>query len=106
MISITFVSHLGTSRQVWVQPGMSLMQAAKLNDVDGILALCGGACACATCHVYISPEWVDVVGAPGDMERLIIEFAQEQGEHSRLSCQIQLTDSLNGLVVRLPAEQG
>jgi len=106
MISITFVSHSGASCQVLAQPGMSLMQAAKLNDVPGILAVCGGACACATCQVYISPEWADVVGSPGEMESLIIEFAQEQGEHGRLACQIKLTESLNGLVVRLPAEQG
>jgi 2Fe-2S ferredoxin len=106
MITITFVSHSGESCQVSAQPGTSLMQAAKLNDVPGILAECGGACACATCHVFISPEWADVVGSPGEMENLIIEFAQERGEHSRLSCQIKLTESLNGLVVRLPAEQG
>jgi 2Fe-2S ferredoxin len=106
MISITFISHSGASHQVLAQPGMSVMQAAKLNEVPGILAVCGGACACATCHVYISPEWADLVGSPSDMESLIIEFAQERGEHSRLSCQIELTESLNGLVVRLPAEQG
>jgi 2Fe-2S ferredoxin len=106
MISITFVSHSGETRYVSAQPGISLMQAAKLNGVPGVLAECGGSCACATCHVYISPEWADIVGGPSEMESLIIEFAQEQGEHSRLACQVKLTDRLNGLIVTLPADQG
>lgn len=106
MPSITYIEHNATEHRVDAANGQSLMQAAVCANVPGILADCGGACACATCHVYIDPAYSEALGKPQDMEKALLEFVEHVQEHSRLSCQIQVSDQLEGLIVRLPASQG
>ena len=105
MPKIKFISAKNTQTIVDAPVGWSLMEAAVNNDVAGILADCGGACSCATCHVYVDTEWADSMPARSDDEEAMLEFAAEPNEQSRLSCQIELTDRLDGLVVRLPRSQ-
>ncbi|MDX2289658.1 MAG: 2Fe-2S iron-sulfur cluster-binding protein [Hyphomicrobiaceae bacterium] len=105
MAKITFVEPNGTQKVVDATPGMTVMESAKLNGVAGIEAECGGACACATCHVYVDAAWRDKVGAPSDMEEDMLDFAFDVREESRLSCQIKVTAALDGLVLRVPAKQ-
>ncbi len=81
------------------------MEAAKLNDVPGIEAECGGACACATCHVYVDAAWIEKTGKPAEMEEDMLDFAFDVRPESRLSCQIKVTPELDGLVVRVPGKQ-
>ncbi len=81
------------------------MEGAVKNNVPGIDADCGGACACATCHVYVDPAWTEKTGAATSMEESMLDFANELKPTPRLSCQIQVTDALDGLVVRLPEDQ-
>lgn len=85
--------------------GLTLMEAALENNVPGILAECGGACSCATCQVFIDENWRDRVGQPNAMEDDMLDFAYERRENSRLSCQIVLDESLNGLIVYIPVRQ-
>ena len=106
MPKITFIEKNGTEHAVEAAAGLSVMEAAVKNLVPGIDADCGGACACATCHVYVDPAWADKVGKPDAMEESMLDFAYEPKEHSRLSCQIKVTPELDGLVVRLPEFQG
>ena len=105
MAKITFIQPDGESRTVEAEPGMTVMEAAKLNDIAGIEAECGGACACATCHVYIDPEWVEKTGKPAEMEEDMLDFAFDVRKESRLSCQIKVTAELDGLTLRVPAKQ-
>ena len=105
MAKITFVQHDGKSQTVTAEAGMTVMEAAKKNLIDGIEAECGGACACATCHVYVEAAWRDKVGKPADMEEDMLDFAFDVREESRLACQIKVTDALDGLVVKVPAKQ-
>lgn len=105
MPQITFVEHDGTENKLDVESGYSLMQAAVDNMVEGIVAECGGACSCATCHCYIDESWLDKVGTPDATEEEMIEFAIERKENSRLSCQVQVTEDLDGLIVHLPESQ-
>ncbi len=102
---ITFISHDGTTKKVSAETGCSLMQVAVENDIDVILAECSGACSCATCHCYVDETWADRVGEPGDIEKYMLDCVSEQTPLSRLSCQIEITDLLDGLVVRLPESQ-
>jgi 2Fe-2S ferredoxin len=81
------------------------MEAAIANTVPGIVAECGGACSCATCHVYVDDEWTEKVGGPSEMEEDMLDFAFDVRPTSRLSCQIRLTDELDGLVLHVPEEQ-
>jgi 2Fe-2S ferredoxin len=106
MVKITFFEHNGKEHVVDVSPGMSLMQSAVRNNVPGIDAECGGACSCATCHVYIDPAWSAATGEPETIERSMMEFSSRPEANSRLSCQITVTEKLDGLVVRLPESQG
>ena len=106
MPKITFVEKSGAEHAVDGENGMSVMEAAIKNNVPGIDADCGGACACATCHVYIDAAWMEKVGKPEAMEESMLDFAYEPNEQSRLSCQIQISDALDGLIVRLPEFQG
>lgn len=106
MARITYIEHNGAEHVVDVRPGMSVMEGAVHNNVPGIDADCGGACACATCHVFVAPEWRSATGDPDAMEASMLDFAESASEESRLSCQIKVTDALDGLVVRLPASQG
>ena len=105
MPRITFIEPSGARRAIDAPAGITLMEAAVQNGVQGILALCGGACACATCHVYVDPTWLPRLQAREEMEEGMLESAWEPREYSRLSCQIKMTDELDGLVVRLPAKQ-
>ena len=106
MAKITFIQHNGTEQTVDGLPGMSVMETAVKNMVPGIDADCGGACACATCHVYIEPEWREKVGARNPMEEDMLDFAFEVKSNSRLTCQIKVKPELDGLVVRVPSRQG
>ena len=106
MTRITFIAHDGTSRSVEAANGMSVMEAAIKNQVPGIEAECGGACACATCHVYVDEAFIEKVGPAAAMENDMLDFATEVKPTSRLSCQIKITDALDGLIVRTPERQG
>ena len=88
-----------------VAEGLSVMEGAIRNNVPGIDADCGGACACATCHVYVDDAWREIVGGPSPMEEDMLDFGYDVRPNSRLSCQIKVTDELDGLVVRIPERQ-
>jgi 2Fe-2S ferredoxin len=105
MAKITFILHNGTEQSVDGTPGMSVMETAIKNQVPGIDADCGGACACATCHVYVEPEWTEKTGARSSMEEDMLDFAFDVRPESRLSCQIKVTDALDGLRVKVPEKQ-
>ena len=105
MAKITYIEHDGTEHVVDVKPGLSVMEGAVKSNVPGIDADCGGACACATCHVYVDAAWVDKVGERSAMEESMLDFAENVESNSRLSCQIKVTDELDGLVVRTPENQ-
>lgn len=105
MPRITYIEYNGDQHEVEVMEGVSVMEGAVKNGVPGIDADCGGACACATCHVFVDPAWHDVVGKPADDEKEMLEFAKDGNEFSRLSCQIMVSDALDGLVVRMPESQ-
>ncbi len=105
MAKITFVQPDGSSQVVDAEPGVTVMEAAKIQSVAGVDAECGGACACATCHVYIDTAWVQRTGKPSTMEEDMLDFAFDVREESRLSCQIKVTTDLDGLLVRVPAKQ-
>ena len=106
MPKVVYVEPDGRERDVEVPIGESLMRGAVLNGVKGIDADCGGQCACATCHVYVAPEWTEIVGKPSQMEEDMLDFAADVRPNSRLSCQIKVTAALDGLVVTTPAKQG
>ncbi len=105
MAKIIFVQPDGTQQVVQAEPGWTVMEAAKKEQIRGIEAECGGACACATCHVYVDDAWREKVGKPAEMEEDMLDFAFEVKESSRLSCQIKVTAELDGLVVRVPDKQ-
>lgn len=105
MPKITFIDAAGTSRDVEIKAGASVMEAAVQNMIPGIDADCGGACACATCHVYVAADWVSKLKVKDDMEESMLDFAEDVQEHSRLSCQILMSDELDGLVVSTPEAQ-
>jgi 2Fe-2S ferredoxin len=105
MPKITFIDSAGTSRTIDAENGATVMETAIKNDVPGIEAECGGACACATCHVYVEGEWFEKTGGPSPMEEDMLDFGYDVRENSRLSCQIKVTEELAGLVVRTPARQ-
>jgi len=103
---VKFISHNGTEEyEVEINSGDSVMKGAVDNGIDDIIAECGGACACATCHCYIDEAWLDKVPAPDSMEKEMVECAFEPKENSRLSCQVIMSDDLEGLVVHLPEKQ-
>ncbi len=106
MVAITFVEFNGTRHSVESPEGATAMEAAVRNCVPGIVAECGGACACATCHVYVDAAWAEKVGAPSEMEEGMLDFASDVRPTSRLSCQIKLTAELDGLVLHTPENQG
>ena len=106
MVKVTYVEHDGTVHEAKADKGLTVMEAAVKHNVPGIDADCGGACACATCHVYVDPAWAERTGSPSPMEESMLDFASEREETSRLSCQIKLTAELDGLAVRVPEFQG
>jgi len=105
MVHITFIEHTGEKRTVEAELGATVMETAIKHGVPGIEAECGGACACATCHVYIDDAWREKVGAPTPMEEDMLDFGYDVRENSRLSCQIRVTQELDGLVVTTPERQ-
>jgi 2Fe-2S ferredoxin len=106
MPTVVFVQPDGAEAAVEAKPGQSLMDAAVKSSVSGIVADCGGACACATCHVYVDEAWREQVGPRTAIEESMLEFADDVRESSRLSCQIKLDDTLDGLRVAVPERQG
>src|SRR5206468_7296653 len=105
MTKINFVDHTGETRSIDVENGATVMEAAIRNAVPGIEAECGGACACATCHVYVDEAWREKVGSPSPMEEDMLDFGFDVRPNSRLSCQIKVSDELDGLVVSTPERQ-
>jgi len=105
MARITYIEHNGKEHVVEVATGLSVMEGAVKNMIPGIDADCGGACACATCHVYVDEAFFDKTGEKDAMEESMLDFAEDVKENSRLSCQIEVNDDLDGLIVRLPASQ-
>ncbi len=105
MPKITYIDENGGERTVEVPEGWSVMEGAVKNNVAGIDADCGGACACATCHVYVDPAWEKKLPAKEEMELSMLDFALDVKPNSRLSCQIKVTAELDGLVVRTPKSQ-
>jgi 2Fe-2S ferredoxin len=106
MAKITYIEFSGKERVLDLASGLSVMQGAVKNSVRGIIGDCGGSCSCGTCHVYVDPAWVDKVGEISPSEAVLLEEVCDTQPNSRLSCQIKITDDLDGLVVRLPAKQG
>ena len=104
MVTINYIDFQGTARQVEADEGSTVMENA-INGIPGIDAECGGACSCATCHVYVDEEWMEAVGDPQPMEEDMLDFAFDVRPNSRLSCQIRVRSELDGLVVRTPSRQ-
>ena len=106
MPKIVFIEPGGVRREINAPLGLTLMEAARQHGVQGVVAQCGGACACATCHVYVEPAWLAKLEPREDMEEGMLESAWEPRENSRLSCQIHITADLDGLQVTVPQRQG
>jgi len=106
MAKITYIDSTGEVRMVDAEVGATVMEVAIKNNVPGIEAECGGACACATCHVYIDEAWAAATGEPSPMEEDMLDFAFDVRPTSRLSCQIPVTAELDGLIVTTPPRQG
>ena len=105
MAKITYIEHDGASHVIDVKPGRAVMEGAVKNNVPGIDADCGGACACATCHVYVDDAWLSKTGEKSAMEESMLDFAENVEPNSRLSCQIKVSDELEGLKVSMPESQ-
>ncbi len=105
MAKIHYVDHTGTTRTVEVENGATVMEGAIRNAIPGIEAECGGACACATCHVYVDEAWREKTGSPSPMEEDMLDFGFDVRPNSRLSCQIKVTEELDGLIVSTPERQ-
>ena len=105
MPKITYIAFDGEETTVDAKEGMSVMQTAVNNGVDGIVAECGGACSCATCHVFVAQEWFDKLPEAQSMEKEMLDFVMDPRPNSRLSCQIKVTPELDGLVVHTPESQ-
>ncbi len=106
MAKITYIEHNGTEHVIEVPNGLTVMEGARDNNVPGIEADCGGACACSTCHVYVDAAWADKLPPKDDMEADMLDFAwQPDTVRSRLTCQVKVTDDLDGLIVHLPEKQ-
>ena len=105
MAKITYIEHNGKSHTVEVKNGLSVMEGAVQNNIPGIDADCGGSMACATCHVYVKEEWFDKVNIKSEGEDDMLDQAYVPNKQSRLSCQISVTDDIDGLIVNLPEKQ-
>jgi 2Fe-2S ferredoxin len=105
MAKITYIESTGKEHVIEVKPGQSVMEGAVKNNIPGIDADCGGACACATCHVYVDDAWADKTGKASVMEESMLDFANDLQPTSRLSCQIIVSDAMDGLIVRMPENQ-
>jgi 2Fe-2S ferredoxin len=105
VVTVTYIEHDGTKHTVDAEVGKSLMENAVENMVPGIDADCGGACACATCHVFVTDAWRSQTGERNPMEESMLQLAEDVQESSRLSCQVDVTEALDGLVVQMPESQ-
>ena len=105
MTKIVYIEHSGKSHSIDVQNGLTVMEGAVQNNIPGIDADCGGGMACATCHVYVKEEWFDKVNIKSEGEDDMLDQAYEPNKQSRLSCQISVTDDIDGLIVNLPEKQ-
>ena len=105
MPEVTFIDRVGEPHTLNVENGISLMQISVDNSIDGIVAECGGACSCATCHVYVDEPWLARLNPPSETEEGLLECVIDPQPNSRLSCQIKLSDELDGIVVRIPRAQ-
>ena len=106
MAKITYIENSGNSHTIEIANGLSVMEGAVQNDIPGIDADCGGGMACATCHVYVKENWYDKIPKKTDGEEDMLDMAFEPNQFSRLSCQIIITEELDGLIVKLPSKQG
>ena len=105
MAKVTYIDHSGEKREVEIENGLTVMEGAIQNDIPGITADCGGAMACATCHVYVQEDWFNKLSKVDDGERDMLDMAFEPKKNSRLSCQLIVSDELDGLVVTTPSKQ-
>ena len=105
MPKITYIEHNGKSHTAEVPKELSVMEGALQNNIPGIDADCGGACACATCHVYVDEKWFDKLKKKDDAEQDMLDMAFEPNKFSRLGCQITISDDLDGMVVKMPSKQ-
>ena len=105
MIKINFIDRTGTHHQLEASVGHSVMEVAVRNGIAGIDAQCGGACSCATCHVYVDAQWTDHVPPVTVTEEMMLEFVEDQRPESRLACQLMIDEALDGLTVKIPARQ-
>ena len=105
MAKITYITHDNQTHTVEVQNGLTVMEGAVQNDIPGIDADCGGACACATCHVYVDEKWFDKLPKKSESEQDMLDMAIEPNKFSRLGCQITVNDDLDGMVVKMPSKQ-
>lgn len=105
MTKLTIIAFDGEKHELDVANGSTVMENATRNSIPGIDAECGGACACATCHCYVDDAWTEIVGGPEPMEEDMLDFAHDVRPTSRLSCQIKMSDELDGLIVHLPERQ-
>jgi 2Fe-2S ferredoxin len=106
MATVTYITFQGKEQTVELTPGVSLMEGAIQNDVEGIESICGGNCYCGMCRLYVAEGWRERVGPAGDFELPVLEGFGDVQPGARLACQIQVSDELNGLVVHLPEKQG
>ena len=106
MTKITYVTNDGERIETEAENGATVMETAIMNGVPGIIAECGGACTCATCHAYVDEAFAEIVGGPSMMEEDMLDFAYDVRPNSRLSCQIKVRDELDGLIMRVPSRQG
>ena len=106
MAKVTYIESNGTDHKIEIANGLSVMEGAVQNDIPGIDADCGGGMACATCHVYVKDEWYDKIPKKTDGEEDMLDMAFEPKKNSRLSCQIIVSDELDGLIVNIPSKQG
>ena len=106
MPKIIYIEHNGKSHTIEVAKSLTVMEGAVQNNIPGIDADCGGACACATCHIYVDPAWVSKLPKMEGAEEDMLDMAFEPNKQSRLGCQITVTDELDGLVVKMPSKQG
>lgn len=105
MPKVIFIDANQGQFEVDAEPGQSVMEAAVDNMIDGIIGECGGVCSCATCHVYVDPAWQDKLPEADEMEEAMLDMANDPQDNSRLSCQIEVSDDLDGIVLRLPESQ-
>ena len=106
MPKVTYIESSGKKHEIEVDTGLSIMEGAVQNSIPGIDADCGGSCACATCHVYVNDEWLKKIPEITDTEKDMLDFAFEPKKNSRLSCQLILDETHNGIIVNLPRKQG